>query len=634
MESYQDHQNQLKVRRKTRSAIYKLVDIFSGITGKPLWISDGPAAETDLRHITVPMDDPYAYVLTEHEISHILFKSDAQAKVFFVQQYTEEVVKIAADNHVEIHPELIEKALDMIIGIIEDHRVNSLWGVLYPGSYGRLRRMTQDIYLGFIDMAHLNLLVYFGCLEAGVEARAPRYDRYRKYMEEALRKVELKSFAATLAMSKWLVMRLVDVIIEEALGTGHRKDVKVRSQAVQQLSNEFRQIPDKLSEVAGDVQQPKDPSYRETEEAQKLADEVLRKPSDDLASYASQSGSEMRKIIEKARQTLRQRMTKEDYLRKNALARVVFRDVTSKDLDPALLDWTSAMDEREKLKRNIRVTAKPYEEAQLTNRLHLIEDFLRNAYEDTETTKRLKAVFHRVMGKKKIALYDDGVEVDVSAVIERRTTGMPVPCFRTQVSGRGFKAMILIDRSVSMEGSKTIQVERACKILAASLRFPFVDLTIWGFQSLEDGQVDIIRYDPSMTSFSTSLRDVGGGTPLHVATRLGFRHLQDGADSKHLFVLTDGFPQYALKDGRIVATSQLMRWTRQEIRRARRDGVNVTGILVGQEIGDQIHYDLNPGQMSFMFGPKRHWRFMAPAKIGRDLVRLVTGSFLTYLNHG
>lgn len=290
MEKYQEEQRLLVSRRATKSAIYKLVDIFAGITGRKIWVTDGPMAQTDCRQITVPMDDPYAYVLTEHEISHILFKSDPIAKGWFVERYTAHVTKAAALQRVELVPDLIQKALDMIIGVIEDHRVNSLWGVLYPGSFNRLHRVTQDIYLGYTDIARLNLLVYFGCLEAGVAVPACKYDRYKKHMVEALRRVELKGFSATLAMSKWLVMRLIDVLIEEAVGSGHRKDIKVRSQALQSLSNEFREVPDKLSDITDDVQQPRDPSYRESDKAKGLADEILRLESEDLLPSPQRRG--------------------------------------------------------------------------------------------------------------------------------------------------------------------------------------------------------------------------------------------------------------------------------------------------------------------------------------------------------
>ena len=193
--------------------------------------------------------------------------------------------------------------------------------------------------------------------------------------------------------------------------------------------------------------------------------------------------------------------------------------------------------------------------------------------------------------------------------------------------------MLLLDRSASMMGSKTNQVERACKVLAQALKFPFVDLTIWGFQSLEDGQVDITRYDPTMRSFSTT-NPVGGGTPLHIATRLAHRHLTEGDQSKHLIVLTDGFPAYALRNHKLVPPSQLMKWTRQEIKSLRKKNISVTGVFLGSEMGNKVEYELTPEQLSHMFGPRRYWRLMQPKRLGTDLVKLVSSSFLAYLNHG
>ena len=124
---------------------------------------------------------------------------------------------------------------------------------------------------------------------------------------------------------------------------------------------------------------------------------------------------------------------------------------------------------------------------------------------------------------------------------------------------------------------------------------------------------------------------------MHVAIRLGTRELEKGTESKQLFILTDGFPTHAKRDGKIFATEQLMLFVRDEVQKARGLGINVTCVLVGApdwRKPEEIHYDMNPKQLSYMFGPKRNWRQMDPECIGSDLVHLVATSFVDFLKRG
>ena len=220
----------------TEAAIYKLVETFSGITKRKLWIVNGRAAMTDGHKITVPLDAPEAYLLTEHELAHILFKSDTHAKDRFVSAYSAKVTEVAKERGVRIDPERLAEAVDMLISVLEDHRVNTLWGVLYPGSFVRIHDLRQVLYLKYLDHASLNLGVYFGCLESGLAISTPRFDKFQPYMLEAIQKVELRGFAATLSMAKWLLMKIIDAIIEdkqvpEAMDSA-KKDPEIRSQTL------------------------------------------------------------------------------------------------------------------------------------------------------------------------------------------------------------------------------------------------------------------------------------------------------------------------------------------------------------------------------------------------------------------
>ena len=253
------------------------------------------------------------------------------------------------------------------------------------------------------------------------------------------------------------------------------------------------------------------------------------------------------------------------------------------------------------------------------------EDISLNA-EDMTTVKRLRAHFIQVMGRRRAALADSGVQLDVEAYIQQRVAGTPQPVFKSDGRQRGFRAMILLDRSTSMKGHPTRSAERACRIIQRALHFPFVDIEVWGFQSTMRGQVDIVRFHEEVSNFDSRKAAIGGVTPLSLAMQVVEKRLKQGHEQKHLFVITDGFPVYALKDGRHVPTKLLVEWAGKAVRDMRHSGVGVTGVVIGSELATK--------DMTGIFGSRRDWRRVTTGTFGVELVQLVTKSFVSYLRHG
>lgn len=615
----------------TRLAIFKLVETFASILNRKIWVVSGPNACTDLRQITLPLDSPHAYQLAEHELAHIVFKSNIALKLEFIDQYTIAVQQTMLKYGVTASPEALSTVLNDIVNILEDHRVNSLWGVLYPGSFNRITQMNQGFYWQRTHFATFNLTTYFGCLDVGLEVEAPNFTPYRPPMKEALRMVECRDFDATLAAAKWLVMKLIDAFLEQ-FKVDPKKSPEVRAQALDRLLNDFRMTPPDVQNRADDVQNRAPPSAEEMAEAEKLAQKLTAMNGEKLVEHIEASGQDAGRMVDTIRQSMLEKCTREAFLRKGTSYRVVFRDVP-----PIVFAYYTAEEGR-----RMHGVAKSIVEnepdhpalARATHDLTYIPKTLQFLLEDEATTRRLRSLFYRAIGKKRFQLREEGLEVDPQALVERWIGQQNVACFRQAAQGRGFKTLLLLDRSSSMGQYKTWQVDRACTVLAHALRFPFVDLTIWGFQSLENGQVDILRYGTQFRLMGSQKEDIGGGTPLHIATRLALRHLDVGDDRKHLFILTDGCPAFADRTGRPMTPEALQKSVRSEVRKGRQRGIQVTGVLVGHPLGNEVIYDMSPKEMSFMFGPARHWRFTDPRNLGYDLIQLVTSSFLAYLGSG
>jgi len=621
---------------RKRAIFFKTVDTFAGITRRRLWLKDsGPdgAANTDGHAINVPFNDPQAYQFVEHEIAHILFQSDSLARGKFVSEYTSKVVEVTAKAGVSIDSAKFSQQMSAMVNILEDHRINSLWGLLYPGSYmGMVEANKKDSEEHALPEADKSLLMYMLCVQSGIDPGTDRFKRFLPYFLEAFRKVERRGFGATLLASKWLVTQLVSELVRvkkkqsspqapqatsgynptacaSPVGNGGggndasdpqddtgwypapvQSDLQTRAQALKDLSDMSGE-----EDPFNDVKDPQFPSKKDLQDAEDLAKQMTGldvNSQDKMEDFMGDSSDKMQEIVDAARNAMRQSMKEDDWVKKEAMAKVVFKDI-KKATVPA--------DSRD---------------------------------EDRTAIRRLRAQFFRVMGKTKSSLAEAGSEIDIPAYIEGLATNDWKPCFKHEVRGQGFKGVVLLDRSGSMMGSRTEQSERACRIISQATRFPFVDLAVWGFKSSTSGQVDIDRYDRMTDSFSSDENSVEGTTPLHIATRLGVRYLEQGNEAKHLFIITDGFPVYCRRDGKDYPTWQLMMYVRDEVLAARKNGIGVSCLFIGDGSGDCAHFDVTPKQMHFMFGHQKSWRMVTQERLGSDIVQLVSTGFVDFLRRG
>ena len=210
----------------------------------------------------------------------------------------------------------------------------------------------------------------------------------------------------------------------------------------------------------------------------------------------------------------------------------------------------------------------------------------------------------------------------MSSYIERKLTGAPLPCFQEDTTARGFRCLVLLDRSTSMQGDKTKQAEKACRLLSRALKYPFVTFEVWGFQARE-GEITITRFAPGLESFTSDKSIVVGQTPLHIAIRIAARHLGETDDLKQLVAITDGVPIFTNTKDYITIDPRLIDATRREVMAARSKGIIVTGLVIEKQAP--------PSQLFKMFGANRNWRYLEKQNLGSGIIKTVTGSFVNYL---
>jgi hypothetical protein len=594
-------------------------DMFGGITQRRLVLKSSDKAWTDGFTLNVPFDDPHSYRILEHQLAHVLFKTDPHARKFFVELYTRQM----KEHDPSLPLEGLERALTGLINILDNYRVNSLWGYLYEGSYVEIMRKDAMDAKQLIADPHQNLMCYIHFMACNGKPPYGKCDRFEPLVVEALQRVSGCGYETVLATARWLLVQCVSELLRAAKDLpmlerpvvappDHGKQptweppqpsnvMADRSAVLRQIPSLFGQLPPQLEEALNDMHVSAMGSGRAEEESRQVVQRA-REGLTNVDEVLELSRAEMLDVIKGAKSAIASNPEDDSQLHQDVPAQVVFHDLTPDKLEGV-------------------------------ERTPMSED-------DEAVVRRLQAVFTRVMTQRKMTFDDSGTEIDVGRMLERRMTHEPIPCFKREEKGQGFHALILIDKSISMEEvngqrprtqglhpeSSLAQAHRACRIISRALSgFPFVTLDVWGFTALDDGTLDIARYDPKLEVYDAPDVNFSGITPLHLAIRLAASHLSKGHASKQLFALTDGLPSFARRDGLPVNFRTLMKLTAIEVNRARKNNVNVTGVMLGaqSEVSDE--------DLFRMFGAQRHWSRLNTGAFGNELVELVTSSFSTYL---
>jgi hypothetical protein len=605
----------MAAKKKTASVLvtpaFKTVAIFSGIIGQRIELKNSATPYCRGRIVAVPFTDPSFYLLVERQLAHILFSSDARARDIFVRTFVGQLKTLAANNGKKLSDsdvERIEATISGIVDILESRRIESLWSGIYPGSHAQFRERLQSQATVLAPRAHDSFFDLFSCLDSGMKVDPGRLDPYRPIFETALKKVENKGFEATLALTRWVVGRLVDTLLEEQNpepsdepGGAARHSAHDRLAAMEALPDLFGRMDVNFEAHYSDYHGCRDPVATSRARAGEALRLDMRKEGA-LEGLLATSAEDARAQMDSIQKQLEKRISKDAWLSKDAFCKLDFVDIEPEEtqFDPVTEPTTA----------------------------------------DIEAIHRLRGLFGRVMGRRARRLDETGSEIDVPSAIERFVTGTPLPIFRTAANAKGFRALLLIDRSHSMsppemEPPTRIQhAERAARVIMRALDFPFVELTIWGFQMLDDGEVTITRFSPFVDSFKADAALVKGGTPLHIALRVATRELQTTDDVRQMFVITDGAPMYATEDKKLVPDKVLHMFVRDQINTARRSGINVTTFIIGDknEKTGQVEFDVSREELRYMFGPERHWKVVDTSTLGDDLVRAVSSSFIHYLN--
>lgn len=641
---------------KRMDICFKLTAIARSILHKPFLRlqvgTDMPRAATDGKTIWLPRKHPNILIATKHELSHIYFKSNLALRLLFVRQLLEELEK-ETGVPLQGRLELIDQ-MCLFINVLDDTRVNSLWGLLYPGDgedmeewyYGTIGPQQAEIAKGIYGDDIDNLFAYAVLLTLRQDPQSTKWGPYKDDILQAVDDSYFKSFPAMLVVARRTlrkILRGISASIQPPDPTppmwgGNPNPLDKDDEEAQQAlkaegDGEVTPEGDLDKLMTGRMQQSqKEEQEQQTEISPDALRKLLNNPLPDSFDNP-ESGFD--------HQFIPSDDDMQDLATLRALAQASGVDADDQDAMTAFLG--NAEEEGVAAVQFLQQAMNNHSGAIMAGNFRNENGFVTKDVKadvnlvrpspfditpyvlspaDLEAADRWKKHFLRVLGVLSSRTDEYGHEIIPELYIRQKLSHEPFRCFRRDSSARGFRLTILADMSGSMYGSFDM-VERLVGVLQRALDFSFVHLDVGGFNSSEGGTVNYYKYPPRTKGLISPKSRVSGVTPLSHAIQIAGRGLIGTRDESHLFVLSDGFPVYQIKSGWAPKTSVLVNWARDAVLQLKRQHVNVWCWMIGTH---------SPGSedLDRMFGPHA-WKKIDRNRIYEDSFEFITKQFLNFM---
>jgi hypothetical protein len=581
--------------------------IFGGPKTKPKVIRP----ETDGTHIWIPQLHPRRVQCTKHELAHIYFMSDLELRHVFAKDMLNNIEQQSGRKlSAKVYETLIE-CISFIVNIFDDIRVNSLWGLLYPGDGEdfdnwyhdelgpRLKRKALKEFGDDIP----NLFTYIILISIGQEAESSTWGEFQDDILQAACDVHYKAFGASLFITRDLIRRIAERVLktlpdkpppawgnEPRSGGGDVNAVlQARTSVVGDLTRALEEMakfgsPEELNDDNAGFDYKSHPQDDPGNMRRaKAALKALEQGDNDLQNFLNRQekdGVAMVDGIRNAMAKLRRRRDDDEHLGKGSHIVKNFIRVPRRDLRPIVL-----------------------------------------SQEELDEAAGWRAYFNRVMGLLSMETDIQGGEMQMDLYVQQRIMRQPLDCFTVEAAGRGFRLVLLVDMSQSMI-HRFQQVEKLSAVLQKALDFPFVYLDVVGFNSLDGKAVDVYLYPSKPEGLISPQSITGGLTPLPSALHVAGQRLASSQDDNHIFLISDGWPMQLDRRGILVNKSALIDLTAEAVQLLRSKSINTWCFMIG---GDVPHK-----YMSTMFGEER-WREIHDHSLFQDSFDFILQRFLRFL---
>lgn len=365
----------------------RTVKLFSEILETPLVFKPfaGKSSCTNQTVYADP-DDEWFYTAVEHELAHIVFKSNLEYRNVGLQHLRDMVVRSAGSKGPRINWLALHEMMGDIYDILEDYRVESLWGYLYEGSYVKM----QERALGFIPFVERETIpTVLLSLASDVRDIPSQYAGIEGLLDNALKQVFRASEGATLQALGALVDALLDYCVDPP---------QTLQDGAQELSKEA---------TLYEESKPSLPHLKGSRTTQPMA------PEEHAAARQSTRGTDERDFKREAEEQLRAIQTK-----------LLMRE------QPKLSDYPRV--------------------AIITTPMEFKEDRYFPSSTDQKVIRDIQTKVRRLYGRPAMELDYSGSSIDMEEYLQYRVTKKSRPWFADETKRKGSSVRVLVDLSASV----------------------------------------------------------------------------------------------------------------------------------------------------------------------------------------
>jgi hypothetical protein len=525
-----------------------LVDTFNTLLKKNIKLEDTAiGGHTDCEnYIRVPLADPEAYLICEHELSHIFAETDLPLMAAFKEKAVERLLTRARIASTSTTGRALSRPLgDMFQGlwnILEDWRCKSIWGELYYGGATLLGERWKGIaeHEGE-EAAKISLCAYLGRVAAGFDtADAPNHFQVCKpAMDRARAQVELVDAHACLAITARLVDDIADQILQEMPPpeppkTGQQKAEQVL-QALKDVAQQFTPPSDGLGKKEESLPK-KQPSAATMQKIRRLItanDEDADENGETSFSKLCKDGTEkMNARIAAAKAELGKQAKNEE-------------DEEETDLIQA--------------GRDCKVIVR------LVTPEHPPEKPSRSA-------EGVRRYLDEIRAEQELSTARFGPRLNIQKAIQARVGGnlSSIPVFQKVTEHKGLELLIVVDVSGSMVGFPLDSVNQAVADVAHACKDLNVSLNLWAFSEV------IYPFTKIGSLNSDSINN--GSTHLIGALDMASEWAKNKKSARAILLMTDGYPSYFR--GRN-STGDALKDLSNVIREIRGEGIVLSILAIG-----------------------------------------------------
>jgi hypothetical protein len=515
-----------------------------------------------------------------HELAHVLFKSFDKRAQKTIKLWSEKWNNLGVQTTPQDTKDYANiqqsawKTYHEAMNVIEDQRIESLWGKLYLGNVKDFKRVRKALgkELKFVDHPSAVLLA-----ERFLRKDLVDQSKYA-HLAPFIYKVEGKELKATM-----IILNQIKPYLDEVI-----KEQWDKKMARNILRNKYKELSESISK---DRRQGKQ-SYSD--------DKDLKKLSDDMQDLNNEI-TDREQLSDKRPNPYQTRQ--EDPLLQKEIDGAIPYELDDGDVDAALTE------EEDKAKDTIQGIRDKMSGVEVTptNNIYVRDKQIDKTETPSKPNINMKTVkeFQKMMRtfkeKSREEISSDGYDLDIGEYINMKANGYG-DCFIEEQEDNGLSVVISIDGSGSMREHNKIVKEMVSTLWESTRLEKNIEIKCIVWSSDRLGNMAIQRYrTQDELNYLDSQR--GGYTPTPFGIQAGAEELSRmSGRRKLLIVITDGFPNY-YRNGQKIRQNVTSKETIKEYKKALKYIPNISIVGVGRYCSG---YYYRTNTMQHMFGKKNY----------------------------